>query len=186
MYFYYFLGNNMNSLDKTDQVIINLKVIASLQEGERLCLRNNTFSVYPAGWTQALFRWMYAETRWVNMDDIKTVGNDAVRIMGTYINMIQHAFTPVAGDKYTFAVPTPQTCIGFVTTMSRELMAATRGLQNLKRTYDGDQLITATFELLIERTQLEIQKATEAVTAFYASQQPPLPLVPPPPTPPHS
>ena len=159
----------MNSLDKTDQVIINLKVVSTLSEGERLCLRNNNFSIYSPGWAQAIYRWISGETRWVNMDDLKSVINDAIRILGTYINMVQHAYTPVAGsDRHAFAVPTPQTSIGFVTSMARELKAATGGLHNLRKTYAGDQLITATFDLLIERTLLEIQKAEETIQAFHS------------------
>ena len=158
----------MNSLDKTDQVIINLKVVSTLTEGERLCLRNNNFSIYSPGWAQAIYRWISGETRWVNMDDLKSVINDAIRILGTYINMVQHAYTPVSGpDRYAFAVPTPHTSIGFVTSMARELKAATVGLSNLRKTYAGDQLITATFDLLIERTLLEIQKAEETIESFY-------------------
>jgi len=156
----------MNSLEKTDQVIINLKVIATLQDGERLCLRNQNFSVYSPGWAQALFRWMNGETRWVNMDDIKTVINDAIRILGTYINMVHHVCTDVYTDHFLMAVPTPQTSLAFVNTMARELKAATNGLENLKKTYTGDQLITATFDLLIERTMIEIHKAEETLAKF--------------------
>lgn len=156
----------MNSLEKTDQVIINLKVIATLQDGERLCLRNQNFSVYSPGWAQALYRWMNGETRWVNMDDIKTVMNDAIRILGTYINMVHHVCTDVYTDHFLMAVPTPQTSLAFVNTMARELKAATNGLENLKKTYSGDQLITATFDLLIERTMIEIHKAEETLAKF--------------------
>jgi hypothetical protein len=173
----------MNSLDKTDQVIINLKVISMLTEGQRLCWRNNNFSVYPAGWSQAVYRWMFGESRWVNMEEVKTVVNDAIRILGTYINMVQHAYTPGVTDRYTFAVPTPQTSLGFVLTMARELETACRGLLALKATYAGDQLITATFELLIERTSLEIEKASEVIRAFTARDTPTPPVAAPAPTP---
>lgn len=163
----------MNSLEKIDQVIINLKVISTLTDGERLCLRNNNFSVYSPGWSQAVFRWMFGETRWVNMEDVKMVISDAIRILGTYINLVHHAYTPVADDRFSFAVPTPQTCFGFVSTMARELRAATKGLASLKQTYTGDQLITATFDLLIERTMLEIQKADETMITYQSMSQTP-------------
>lgn len=163
----------MNSLEKTDQVIINLKVISTLTDGERLCLRNNNFSVYSPGWSQAVFRWMSGETRWVNMEDVKMVISDAIRILGTYVNLVHHAYTPVTDDRFSFAVPTPQTCFGFVSTMARELRAATKGLESLKQTYTGDQLITATFDLLIERTLLEIQKADETMITYRSMSQTP-------------
>lgn len=159
----------MDSLDKTDQIIINLKVLSMLHEGERLCIRNEQFSVYSAGWTQAVCRWMYGESRWADVDDIKSVVNDALRVLGTYMNMLQNSYATVPVVTFAFGVPPPETSIGFVRTLARELTAAVKGLENLKLTYSGDQLITATFDLMIERMTLEIGNSIKVVDAACAS-----------------
>ena len=161
----------MDSLDKTDQIIINLKVLSMLQEGERLCVRNDQFSVYNAGWTQAVCRWIYGESRWADVDDIKSVVNDALRVLGTYMNMLQNSYATLPAT-FAFGVPPLETSIGFVRTLARELTAAVKGIGSLKRTYSGDQLITATFDLLIERMTLEIDNSIKVVDAACASPSP--------------
>lgn len=143
----------MLSLDKTDRVVINLKVIATLQEGQRLCVRHNQFSVYDEGWAQALLRWAYSENRWVNYEDVQGVMNEAFCMLGTYCNLVQ------TGD--TSSMPTQTSALGSVATLCREVRSAAQGLNNLKKTYTYDPLMVATLDVLTERAQNEIAKATE-------------------------
>lgn len=76
----------MLSLDKTDRVIINLKVLSTLKEGERVCVRNGQFSVYSVGWGQCLTRWAYGENRWVNFDDVQGVFNEAIYLYPRHLH----------------------------------------------------------------------------------------------------
>ncbi len=151
----------MQSLDKTDKIIINLKVLSTLQEGQRLCIRGNQFSIWDAGWTQAALRWAYGEDRWVNLEDIQLLITDALRILGTYMNLVQHAYT--VPSTQAIPVPTPGASLGFVNSLSRDLRNAIHGLENLKKTYAGDQRMIATLELLVDRVMGEIEKATSMV-----------------------
>lgn len=151
----------MQSLDKTDRVIINLKVIAMLQDGQRLCIRNNQFSVWEPGWTQALLRWGMGENRWVNVEEVQGVMHDALRLLGTYMNLVNNCTAAVP----SVPVPTPATSLNFVATLARDLEQATTGLQSLRRTYAGDPLMVATLDVLVERTTNEIAKAKEMLAA---------------------
>lgn len=157
----------MSSLDKTDRIIINLKVISTLSDGQRLCVRNNLFSIYEPGWMQALTRWLYSEDRWANMDDIQVEVNDALRIMGTYMTLMQTTYGVNAvptGSTPSLPVPPPETCASFVSTLAKELNNAVHGLQSLQRTYPDDKRMVATLSVLIERIQSEIEKAHRLVT----------------------
>lgn len=157
----------MSSLDKTDRIIINLKVISTLCDGQRLCVRNNMFSIYEPGWMQALTRWLYSEDRWANMEDIQVEVNDALRIMGTYMTLMQTTYgvnamaTPPQQTvgQGALPVPPPETCASFVSTLAKELHSAVHGLQSLQRTYPDDKRMVATLAVLIERIQSEIEKA---------------------------
>ncbi len=151
----------MQSLDKTDRIIINLKVLSTVQEGQRLCIRGNQFSIWDAGWTQAALRWAYGEDRWVNLEDIQLLITDALRILGTYMNLVQHAYT--VPSTQAIPVPTPSASLGFVNSLARDLRNAIHGLENLKKTYAGDQRMIATLELLVDRVMGEIEKATSMV-----------------------
>ncbi len=151
----------MQSLDKTDRIIINLKVLSTLQEGQRLCIRGNQFSIWDAGWTQAALRWAYGEDRWVNLEDIQLLVTDALRILGTYMNLVQHAYT--VPSTQAIPVPTPSASLAFVNSLSKDLRNAIHGLDNLKKTYAGDQRMIATLELLVDRVMGEIEKAAAMV-----------------------
>lgn len=149
----------MLSLDKTDRVIINLKVIGTLQHGQRLCVRNGQFSVYPDGWSQALTRWLYSENRWVNYEDVQTVVNEAICILNTYMNMIVVSTDPSAPYAHPLALHTPSSALASVATLTKEIAQAAHGLQCLKQTYAADPLMVATLDVLIERADAEMGKA---------------------------
>jgi hypothetical protein len=155
----------MLSLDKTDRVIISLKVIATLQEGQRLCVRNGQFSVYTEGWTQAFTRWMYSENRWVNYEDVQNVMNEAFCILGTYMNL-----TNQSTDGFT----TPANSLTCVATLAKELNSAAGGLLNLKKTYADDPLMVATLDVLTERTAVEVAKAQKILRTSDAPSPAPL------------
>lgn len=152
----------VNSADRTDRVIINLKVIGTLTEGQRLCVRNSMFSVYEPGWVQALYRWILSEDRWANMEDVQTEVNDALRIMAAYLALMQ-------GERGSLPLPPVDTCASVVATLAKELTHAVHGLQSLQRTYPSDMRMVATLAVLIDRIQAEVEKAQKALAV------PPLP-----------
>lgn len=158
----------MLSLEKTDRVIISLKVIATLQQGQRLCVRNNQFSVYYDGWGQAFSRWAYGENRWVNFEDVSNVMNEAFCILGTYTNLLSAPHDAQA----------PLSCITSVHTLTKEIAQASTGLCNLKQTYATDPLMVATLDVLTERANAEVAKAQAVLTKCGPAPPPPASPVP--------
>lgn len=161
------------STDRTDLVIINLKVVAYVQPGERLTMRNNSFSIQQPGWTQMIHRWQYGETRWANLEDIKNVVEDAMRIMGLYMTMWkdQQGAAPggAAGPTATvpqYPLPTPESCANYINDMVKELQAAMVGLTNLRATYELDPLMVSHLDLLIQRMNDEVVKARRSTVTI--------------------
>lgn len=149
----------MLSLDKTDRVIINLKVLATLKEGERVCVRNGQFSLYSIGWGQSLTRWFYKENRWLNFEDVQNVFNEAICILNTYMNMA------VQVDNNAPHAP-PNAPLTAVDNVARELTSAMNGLVQLRKTYCDDPLMVATLDVLIERAQTEVSKALNLLQTY--------------------
>lgn len=162
----------MLSLDKTDRVVINLKVIATLKQGQRLCVRNNQFSVYDEGWAQALMRRLYSENRWINYEDVQSVMNEAFCILGTYSNLVQSGSGSAVGPHHSALVS--------VHTLCKEVRAAAAGLSNLKKTYSYDPLMVATLDVLTERADAEIGKASELLAKHHFAVVSPPPHAAPP------
>ena len=148
------------STEKIDRILINLKVLATLQAGERITLYSNgCFSVYKSGWAQCISRRTYGETRWGNLESIKTVINEAINILQTYVNLVEGGNTNNLSSTLPF--PTLVSCITYIKTFSKELSVVKNGLENLKKTYETDPLMGANLNLLIERTETEVIKAND-------------------------
>lgn len=151
------------SNDKIDRILINLKVLATIAQGERITVyANGSFSIYQSGWLQSLSRRTFGETRWGNLDSIKTVISEAINILQTYINLVDKSTNLPSSLPY----PTLNSCVNYIKTFSKELEAVKSGLENLKVTYEADSLMVANLNLLIERTQTEVSKGKEVSAKF--------------------
>lgn len=157
------------SSERTDRVIINLKVIAYVKPDERISMRNNSFSIQPPGWVQCMTRWQYGESRWANLDDIKNVVEDALRIMGSYLSMFKGQLHNTTGETGgggagQYPLPTPENCANYIADIVKELEGAMAGLTNLKVTYANDPLMRSHLDLLVQRMNDEIQTARRAIS----------------------
>ena len=157
------------SAEHTDNTIVNLKVLASLKSGERLSTRNNGFEICEASWFNSFNRRLQGDTRWINLDGIKLLLEDATRILNTYLS---YAF-PVGsgvGAESAYPSPTPETSIGFVRTMMTEMESAGRGLENLKETYTSDSRMLANLEVSLQKIRFETGRARHALGGLTAAQ----------------
>ena len=153
--------------DRTDRVIINLKVLAYVKPGERIAMHNNSFSIQQAGWGQCLQRWQYGETRWTSLVNIQNVVEDALRIIGTYVTMFKLQMNDIEPDvtQAQYPVPTPESCANYINDMGREIQNAMVGLQNLKMTYEFDQLMLSHLDLIIQKMKDDTASAQRVLTA---------------------
>jgi len=126
---------SLSGTDRTDRVIINLKVLAAIRTGERLTLRNSCFQIQENNAYQGFKRWYNGDDRWGNLSDIKKVVEDAVQILELYLN---------------HDGPTP-TQRRFMRTLRAELRGVEGGLQNLKETYSTDKTMHANLDVLLQK-----------------------------------
>lgn len=153
--------------DRTDRVIINLKVMGYVKPGERITMRNNSFSIQQAGWGQCLQRWQYGETRWASLANIQNVVEDALRIIGTYVTMFKVQMNEVEPNIQAsqYPLPTPESCANYINDMGREIQNAMVGLENLKITYEFDPLMLSHIDLIIQKMRDDTSNARRVLTA---------------------
>ena len=164
--------------ESTDLLIINLKVVAGLQPNERLSVRNGAFEVQEYGYMQSVWRRLGGDTRWVNLNEVKRLIDDALRLLSVYS---AYAFQPVKPATATTSVaayptPLPDNALAVVKTLTAELTAAAGGLDNLKTTYAGDSRMVANLDVILQKLRFDVARAEEGLTAVV-----PLPKTPPPP-----
>lgn len=162
--------------ESTDLLIINLKVIAGLQPNERLSVRNGAFEVQEYGYMQSVWRRLGGDTRWVNLNEIKRLIDDALRLLSVYS---AYAFQPAKPATTTsvaaYPTPLPDNALAVVKTLTSELTAAASGLDNLKTTYAGDSRMVANLDVILQKLRFDVARAEEGVTGIV-----PLPKTPPP------
>ena len=154
--------------DRTDRVIINLKVIAYLKPDERITMRNNSFTIQQPGWGQCLQRWQYGETRWASLANIQNVVEDSLRIVGTYVTMFKVQINDVEPDdvkEAQYPLPTPESCANYINDMCREIQNAMLGLENLKKTYELDSLMLSHLDLIIQKMRDDTGTAVRVLAA---------------------
>ena len=162
----------MSSSEKIDRVIINLKVISNIKEGERLTVRGGNFSVQSVGWFQGVSRWTNGDTRWGNLEDIKNVVDDAVRILGSYMTFVnQGSRSTTTQDDKTAVYPVPPlgSTLSYVDNVADELEAAATGLENLKKTYASDSRMVANLDVQTQKMKAEVATARALIGQYDAS-----------------
>ena len=165
----------MSSCDKIDRTTINLKVLSLLKPGDRLTMRSNYFSVQEAGWKQSFERWSSGDSRWSNLEDIKNLIEDAVRMLGTYMTLVEHARSgSTVGNSMAelgFPSPPPATSLAFVQTLANELSGAAAGLKQLRQTYVADSRMVANLDVIVQKIEGEKNRALSMCALTTAAPQ---------------
>ena len=156
------------SSEHTDRVIVNLKVLAALKSGDRIYTRTSGFEIAEASWYNTFTRWAQGDSRWVNLEAVKTLMEDATRILSTYM-LYAWPGAPAAGDAPAYPVPTPEQSMGFVKTMVAEMEAAAHGLENLRVTYADDSRMAAHLDVTLQKIAHEVGRARARLGSADAS-----------------
>ena len=115
-----------------DEILTSLKIIASIKEGQKVCVRNGLLEleINSTGVIPAVKRFIYGDNRELTVRYVKNVVHNAVSV-------IKH-------------VKNPEEVIN-------ALGEAILGLKRLEVTYSTDIATVSTIQVLIERIELEVK-----------------------------
>lgn len=114
---------------ESDQILLNLKMVAKIRQHERLSTRNNVAVVEKNGLMQGIWRWLHGERRMLNLQFVTEVFNRAFGYLETH-----------PGDRR----------------MLDEIQNACDGLRNLMITYEDDPLTVAQTQVLLDNIQARL------------------------------
>jgi hypothetical protein len=114
-----------------DEVLTSLKIIGSIKEGQKVCVRNGllTLEQRSNGFLPAIKRFIYGDNREITIRYIKKVVHNAISILNTTKN-----------DE-----------------VLKHLNEAVVGLQRLEVTYVADVATVSAIQVLVTRVQREIE-----------------------------
>lgn len=137
----------------TDSLFLNLKVLASVRQHERLRTRSGELlDVSPRGPLEGIRRYLSGETRSHNLSQAHAVLHQAF----TYLAMARERD------------PRPST---FIERLCRELRAAREGCVALLATYENDTISRARLQCMIESIDTHLRGGDE-ILVITTNQQP--------------
>ena len=116
-----------------DQILLNIKMFARVGQHEKISTRNSVAVVEKNSLAQGLWRWLYGEKRALNLQFLTQVFERAFAYLQMHAN-----------DARVFL----------------EVRNATRGLHNLKTTYEDDPLTVARIQVLIDNIDSRVTAMT--------------------------
>jgi len=145
------MASHFSSTDFIDTTIANLKVIAMVPKNGKLCIRKGCLCLdYHQG--QFVRRWVNGDSREMTLLHIKNTISNAMKIA----HMLMKETSPEMLSQWT------------VNRILDEMIACESGLENLKTTYNGDSMMLANLEVIMDR-----QCANRAeLDAFVAQHDP--------------
>ena len=115
-----------------DEILTSLKIIASIKEGQKVCVRNGLLEleINSTGVIPAVKRFIYGDNRELTVRYVKNVVHNAVSV-------IKHVKNPKE----------------VITALGEAIL----GLKRLEVTYSTDIATVSTIQVLIERIELEVK-----------------------------
>jgi len=115
-----------------DDILTSLKIIASIKEGQKVCVRNGllVLEINSTGVIPAVKRFIYGDNRELTVRYVKNVVHNAVSV-------IKHVKNPEE----------------VITALAEAIL----GLKRLEVTYSTDIATVSTIQVLVERIELEVK-----------------------------
>tara|TARA_B100001094_G_scaffold93579_2_gene89451 strand:+ start:8143 stop:8667 length:525 start_codon:yes stop_codon:yes gene_type:complete len=122
-------------MNQVDRLLINLKIIASLEPYQKLNTKSGHQLVIESAWrSTSFYRWMREDTR---HNTVKRIG-EILEEANNILNVGSSVSKEYVSDEYRVRVMT-------------QLKNTRTGMVNLRITYESDPTITAHFDVLLER-----------------------------------
>ena len=138
-----------------ENIILNMKIIGSIQKGDKLLgndIDNEVLEIESNDFLQPIRRWWFSRNRLETINKIKIIVNKSFDITDRTLENERDA--SYNKDIEYFSEENSSLLQRFLV----EMKQSTKGLENLKITYDEDVKIISEIDILIEKLQLRIQK----------------------------
>ena len=123
-------------MNQVDRLLINLKILASLEPYQKLNTKSGHQLVIESAWTStSIYRWLREDTRHNTVKRIGEILEEA--------NNILRIGASASSQEYV--------CDEYRGRVMSQLNHTRTGIVNLRTTYESDPTITAHFDVLLER-----------------------------------
>lgn len=130
----------------TDNLMTSLKVISRVRQHEKVSTTAEVVRIDEnKGYWQSLTRWWKGESRENNLQSLYRIVDEAF----SHLKLHRDNGNKSATNQI------------FTMRLEKELRSTAAGLENLKTTYEGDSVILARIDLLIDRIQTQLSQSDD-------------------------
>ena len=137
-----------------DENILNLKIISKIRENDKLLTNNNLLAIDSPHLFQSLNRWYNKESRSITIEKLNDILDGTFAITKILLDQEKKNNNK---DKESLEENNSQIFQTFILEMKNSLV----GLENLKKTYNEDIMITSQIDLLLKKITTRIDKMTK-------------------------
>lgn len=137
---------------KIDQNILNLKILSKIKENDKLLTNNELLEIDSPHLFQSINRWYNNENRNITIEKLNSILEDTFLITENLLNENK--------EEKNLEETNTQIFQNLILEMKNSLV----GLENLKKTYSTDILISSQIDLLIGKLSTRIEKMTKLFT----------------------
>ena len=140
-----------------DEKILNLKIISKIRENDKLLTNNNLLAIDSPHLFQSVNRWYNNESRTITIDKLNDILDGTFAITKILLDQEKRNNNK---EKESLEENNSQIFQTFILEMKNSLI----GLENLKKTYSEDILISSQLDLLINKLNTKIEKMSKMFT----------------------
>ena len=140
-----------------DENILNLKIISKIRENDKLLTNNNLLAIDSPHLFQSLNRWYNKESRSITIEKLNDILDGTFAITKILLDQEKKNNNK---DRESLEENNSQIFQTFILEMKNSLV----GLENLKKTYSEDILISSQLDLLINKLNTKIEKMSKMFT----------------------
>ena len=154
-----------NNKDKIDNTILNLKIISKIKENDKLNSNNKIIEINQPHLLQGIKRWYLNEGRNVTIEKLNQICENTFQItdellVNERLNNVNSAINTNSNKHTTLDENNNQIFQSFIYEMTNSLL----GLENLKKTYSNDILISSQLDLLFKKMNIRIEKMSKLIS----------------------
>ena len=154
-----------NNKDKIDNTILNLKIISKIKENDKLNSNNKIIEINQPHLLQGIERWYLNEGRTVTIEKLNQICENTFQItdellVNERLNNVNSAINTNSNKHTTLDENNNQIFQSFIYEMTNSLL----GLENLKKTYSNDILISSQLDLLLKKMNIRIEKMSKLIS----------------------
>lgn len=141
--------NMIDFINALDNVILNLKVIGDIKNGDKLSTNKNNIEIDPCCYTRCVYRTYIGDSRIKTIEKLQCVVNDILLMTNQLMG-----FQDFSND----IVNVPQNKPKILQDLIPDMINAKKGLSNLKLTYKDDVLTENQIEMIRKKLTDQIDK----------------------------